>query len=94
MVILYFILCRIHQVGLKLPNSFGLYDMHGNVLEWCWDWNGDPPFESHYGPSDGTSRLISGGSWLDSAKTTSFFIYSFAWPFNSGSEVGFRLVRP
>ena len=57
-----------HRVGQKKPNPFGLYDMHGNVYEWCGDW-----FDSDYyvssplrdprGPSSGSSRVLRGGSW-------------------------------
>ncbi len=57
-----------HEVGLKTPNELGIYDMSGNLWEWCWDW-----YESNYyasspsrnptGPSSGIYRVLRGGGW-------------------------------
>jgi serine/threonine protein kinase/formylglycine-generating enzyme required for sulfatase activity len=56
-------------VGAKLPNNWGLFDMHGNAREWCWDaFQGDYPSGSAQdprGPADGNTRLHRGGSWWD-----------------------------
>ena len=84
-----------HPVGQKKPNGWGLYDMHGNVWEWCLDWHGDYPGGSTadpQGPTVGTSCVRRGGRWGSPARYCRSATRDYSQPNFRHSGVGFRIV--
>jgi formylglycine-generating enzyme required for sulfatase activity len=87
-----------HQVGLKKPNAFGLYDMHGNVYEWCHDYYGEDyykqsPTNDPQGPASGSSRVCRGGSWVRDTRLSRSAYRGWRDAVNRRNFDGFRLVR-
>ncbi len=83
-------------VATKLPNPLGLYDLSGNVAEWCWDWYDKNPSSRQielYGPSSGQNLVIRGGCWYSAAENGDLKARAFEHPHAWNSGLGFRLVR-
>ena len=86
-----------HPVGTKAPNELGIYDMSGNVWEWCSDWADyytsesqiDPP-----GPPTGMTRIVRGGCYGNDVRVLKVYMRSSSIPNYGGSWIGFRLALP
>ncbi len=88
----------LHPVGEKEPNAFGLYDMHGNIWEWCQDWFDEEyylksPKENPPGPDMGSFRVFRGGAWGFGAGVCRSACRNRYAPGDRGRHLGFRLLR-
>ncbi len=90
---------KTHPVGQKKPNELGLYDMSGNVWEWCWDWYdwnyySHSPGKNPMGPDAGSGRVLRGGSWGNFAASARVAYRGHDDPGGSWSDGGLRLALP
>jgi formylglycine-generating enzyme required for sulfatase activity len=88
---------KTYPVRIKQPNELGIYDMSGNVMEWCEDWDGEEYYNSSpsynpKGPSEGSYRINRGGSWFDSAWDCRVSSRGSFTPDVCDDDLGFRLA--
>lgn len=90
---------KLRPVGKKKPNAYGIYDMHGNVLEWTADWYSsryyyESPAKNPPGPGKGKSRVVRGGSVYVSAELCRSAARMKSSPYTRYSAKGFRCAAP
>jgi formylglycine-generating enzyme required for sulfatase activity len=84
-------------VKIRSPNELGVFDMSGNVAEWCWDWSGSYEGGTQTDPEGalaGARRIYRGGSWLNGVAALRTMSRYGDYPSGRGGSIGLRLVRP
>jgi formylglycine-generating enzyme required for sulfatase activity len=89
---------KTHEVGLKESNAFSLYDMHGNVWEWCWDgysirYYKESPEIDPTGVNTASNRVLRGGSWYSNVAYCRSAFRVYVVPDLKSDDRGFRIVR-
>ena len=84
-------------MGSYEANPFGLYDVHGNVWEWCSDWYagdyyGKSPPKNPSGPDDGSDRVLRGGSWINYGRLCRAAYRGWYAPSHRSHALGFRVA--